>query len=219
MDSRKQRKVLFLNMGLAALLVSLVLFVMEVSGAATVPSLGDTGSGFDLFSKVYTRVLNSYYRDTDPWDLSKDAVRGILKNLDPYSDFFDPRDFKQLQDDTRGAFGGIGIEIGVNPDKDYPQVMAYPISETPAEKAGMRAGDLIIEIDGMSTKGLDINEVVGKLRGKEGTQVKIKVRRGSNPEPMEMTLTRAKIELFNVLWSGEIQEGIGYIKLARFNAE
>jgi carboxyl-terminal processing protease len=144
MDSRKQRKILFINMALAALLVSMILFVMEVSGAATVPTIKDTGNGYDLFSKVYSRVLTSYVKETDPWDLSKDAIKGILKNLDPYSDFFDPKDFKQLQDETRGAFGGIGIEIQVNPEKNYPQVMAPPMADTPSEKVGLRARDLIV---------------------------------------------------------------------------
>ncbi len=217
MDSRRQRKILFLNMGLAAILVSLILFVMEVNGAASVPSLGETGNGFDLFSKVYQRVLTSYYRETDPWDLSKEAVRGILKTLDPYSDFFDPRDFKQLQDETRGEFGGLGIEIQVPPGKEHPQVMAHPMADTPAEKAVLRAGDVIIEIDGESTKGWDITEVVGKLRGKPGSQVSIKIRRGSSEEPIDKVIVRAIIPLHNVLFAGEIEEGIGYIKLARFN--
>lgn len=219
MDIRKQRKILFLNMGLAAFIVSLVLFVMEVNGASRVPTIGDTGTGFDLFSQVYSRVLTNYYRDTDPWELSKDAVKGILKNLDPYSDFFDPSDFKQLQDDTRGEFGGIGIEIAVPPGREYPQVMSYPIPETPAEKVGLRAGDIIAEVDGMSTKGLDINEIVSRLRGRPGTPVTIKIRRGAADDLVEKKLIRAKIPLNNVMWSGEIQDGIGYIKLVRFNQE
>ncbi len=216
MDSRKQRKILFINMALAALLVSLILFVMEVSGA---PSIKDTGNGYDLFSKVYARVLNSYVKETDPWDLSKDAIKGILKNLDPYSDFFDPKDFKQLQDETRGAFGGIGIEIQVDPEKNYPKVMAYPMADTPAEKVGLRARDLIVEIDGVSTKGMDINEVVSKLRGKPDTPVTIKVKRGTRDDLIEKKLIRAIIPLNNVAYSGEIQNGIGYIKLVRFNQE
>ena len=219
MDSRKQRKILFINMAMAALLVSLILFVMEVSGAATVPSIKDTGNGYDLFSKVYSRVITSYVKDTDPWNLSKDAIKGILKNLDPYSDFYDPKDFKQLQDETRGAFGGIGIEIAVNPEKNYPQVMAYPMADTPAEKVGLRARDLIVEIDGVSTKGMDINDVVGKLRGKADTPVTIKVKRGNSDDLIEKKLIRAIIPLNNVAYSGEIHDGIGYIKLLRFNQE
>ncbi len=219
MDPRKQRKILFLNMAIAALLVSLILFVIEVSGAGMTPSIKSTDDGFELFSKVYQRVLNTYVKDTDPWDLSKDAVKGILKNLDPYSDFYEVRDFKQLQEETRGKFGGIGIEIGINPDHEYPQVMSYPISNTPAERVGLRAADTIVEIDGQSTRGMDINDVVSHLRGKEGTQVTIKIRRGASDELIEKILTREVIPLLNVQWSGEIQPGIGYIKLARFTQE
>ncbi len=219
MDSRKQRKILFLNMAIAALLVSLILFVIEVSGAGMTPSIKRTGDGYDLFTKVYERVLNTYVKETDPWDLSKDAIKGILKNLDPYSDFYEVRDFKQLREETRGKFGGIGIEIGVNPELDYPQVMSYPITNTPAERVGLRAGDTIVEIDGESTKGMDINDVVSRLRGKEGTQVTIKIRRGASDELIEKKLTREVIPLLNVQWSGEISPGIGYIKLVRFTQE
>ncbi len=198
MDSRKQRKILFLNMAIAALLVSLILFVIEVSGAGMTPSIKRTGDGYDLFTKVYERVLNTYVKDTDPWDLSKDAIKGILKNLDPYSDFYEVRDFKQLREETRGKFGGIGIEIAVNPDLDYPQVMSYPITNTPAERVGLRAGDTIVEIDGESTKGMDINDVVSRLRGKEGTQVTIKIRRGASDELIQKQLTREVNPLLNV---------------------
>jgi carboxyl-terminal processing protease len=218
MDVRRQRKMLFLNMGIAALLVSVILLVMEVSGAA-VPSIRDTEDGFDLFSKVYQRVLNNYVKPTDPWTLSKDAVKGILKNLDPYSDFFETRDFKQFQEETRGQFGGIGIEIAVPPQKEYPQVMSYPIPSTPAEKVGLRAGDVIVEIDGVSTRGVDISDVVSRLRGTPGTPVTIKIRRGGADELLERKLIREVIPLLNVMWSGVIQEGIGYIKLVRFNQE
>ena len=218
MDVRKQRKILFLNMGIAALLVSVILFVIEVSGAA-VPSIKDTGDGFDLFSNVYKRVLNSYVKSTDPWALSKDAVKGILKNLDPYSDFYETRDFKQFQEDTKGKFGGIGIEIQVPSGKEYPQVMSYPIPDTPAEKVGLRAGDVIVEIDGTSTRGMDINDVVSRLRGKPGSSVTIKIHRGGADDILERKLVRAVIPLLNVLWAGEIQQGIGYIKLGRFNQE
>lgn len=218
MDVKKQRKILFLNMGIAALLVSIILFVIEVSGVA-VPSIKDTEDGFDLFSKVYQRVLNSYVKSTDPWALSKDAVKGILKNLDPYSDFYEKRDFKQFQEETRGQFGGIGIEIAVPLQKEYPQVMSYPIPTTPAEKVGLRAGDVIVEIDGTSTRGMDIDDVISRLRGKPGTSVIIKIRRGGADELLERKLIREIIPLFNVMWSGVIEEGIGYINLVRFNQE
>jgi carboxyl-terminal processing protease len=217
MDIRKQRFVLFLNMGIAALLVSVILFVIEVSGATNgIPNLKGTEEGYDLFGKVYQKVINNYVKPVDPLNVSKDAVKGILKNLDPYSDFFEQQEFRQLQEETRGQFGGIGIEIQVPPGKEYPQVMSYPISDTPAEKVGLRAGDVIVDIDGTSTRGMDINDVVSRLRGKPGTPVTIKIRRGGADEILERKLVRAIIPLLDVQWAGEIQEGIGYIKLARF---
>jgi carboxyl-terminal processing protease len=215
MNSRKQRKILFFNMALAALIISVMLFVIEVSGASGRSQYKEVNDGSDLFFKVYNRVLNSYVEPTNPWDVSKNAVDGILKKLDPYSSFFDPRDFKQLQDETRGQFGGIGIEIGMH--RNYPCVMAYPM-KGPALKAGMRTGDLIIEIEGKNTLDMDINEVVSMLRGKEGTDVHIKIKRGNHPK-MDVTLTREVIPLPNVVYSGIIQDDIGYIKLNRFNQE
>lgn len=203
-------------MALAALIISVMLFILEVSGAAGGSIIKDADNGYELFSKVYNRVLTSYVEPTNAWDMSKNAVDGILKKLDPYSSFFDPRDFKQLHDETIGKFGGIGIEIGVR--RDYPCVMAYPIKRGPALKAGMRTGDLICEIEGKNTKGMDLTDVVGMLRGKENTQVHIKIMRGNHPI-FALTLTREIIPLPNVLYAGIIQDDIGYIKLSRFNQE
>jgi carboxyl-terminal processing protease len=203
-------------MAIYALIISVMLFIIEVSGAAGGSMVKDADNGYELFSKVYNRVLSNYVEPVNAWDMSKNAVEGILKKLDPYSSFFDPRDFKQLQDETRGQFGGIGIEIGVR--HDYPCVMAYPIKDGPALKAGMRTGDLICEIEGKNTKGMDLNEVVGMLRGKENTPVHIKIMRGNHPI-FPLTLTRESIPLSNVVYAGIIQDDIGYIKLNRFNQE
>ncbi|MFA6472245.1 MAG: S41 family peptidase [Candidatus Latescibacterota bacterium] len=215
MDSRKQRKILFINMALAALIISAMLFAIEVSGASGGSTIKDVDNGMELYSRVYKRVLESYVEPTNAWELSKNGVDGILKKLDPYSSFFDPRDFKQLNDETRGQFGGIGIEIGMH--RNYPCVMAYPMNG-PALKAGMRTGDLISEVEGKSTLGMDLNDVVSMLRGKEGAKVHIKIKRGNHPV-FDLTLTREIIPLSNVAYAGIIKDDIGYIKLNRFNQE
>ena len=202
-------------MAIAALIISFMLFAIEVSGASGGSEYKDVENGMDLYSKVYHRVLQNYVEPTNAWDLSKNGVDGILKKLDPYSSFFDPRDFKQLNDETRGQFGGIGIEIGMH--RDYPCVMAYPMNG-PALKAGMRTGDQICEVEGKSTLGMDLTDVVGMLRGKEGNKVHIKVKRGNHPI-FDLTLTREVIPLQNVAYAGIIKDDIGYIKLNRFNQE
>ncbi|MFC1606430.1 S41 family peptidase [Candidatus Latescibacterota bacterium] len=212
MDSRKQRKILLINMALAAIIISSIFFVFEVGA-----SYEGLSKGIDLWGEVYSRVLSDYVKDVDPWEVAKDGVEGILKQLDPYSSFFDPRDYKQMHEDSRGEFAGLGIMISTL--KDYPTVMESPIDDSPAMRVGLRAGDVIIGIEDESTFEMPINVVVSKLRGKVDTIVNIKVRRGNRSEPLELTIKRAVIPLVNIPFSGEIEEDIGYIKLARFNAE
>ena len=209
MDSKKQRKILLLNMVLAAFIISVVIFVFESTA-----DYKDISTGIDLFSQVYKHVLNNYVKEMTPTEISKDAINGILESLDPYSSFLEKRDFGQFMEDTKGEFGGLGIEIST--PGDYPQIMSYPIEDTPAEKMGLRAGDLIVEIEGKSTYKMPLTEVVGMLRGKVGTNVKIKIRRGGQNELLEYTITRDKIPLHCVTYAGEIEEGIGYIRLRSF---
>ncbi len=213
MDSRKQRKILFLNLALAVFIVSGILFIIDATGASN--SYNNTGEGIDLFGTVYGHVVNDYVKDVDPADISRNAIEGILKNLDPYSNYLPPIDYNQLREGAQGEFGGLGIEIAtVN---EYPRVMSYPLPDSPAEKKGLRAGDVIEKINGENTHGLDINEVVSKLRGKVNTDVTIHVRRSGVEDLMEIVITRGRISLKNVPYYGEIEEGIGYIKLTRFN--
>ena len=116
MDSRKQRSFLILNLALAVLILTAVLFIFEATGAfgITYKSVGD---GIDIFQKVYTHVIKDYVKEVNPSEVSKNAVEGILNNLDPYSAFLPPTDFSQLLEDSRGEFGGLGIEIA--PVGDY----------------------------------------------------------------------------------------------------
>ncbi len=210
MDSKKQRKILLLNMVLAALIICVVLFVVESTA-----DYNDIGKGIDLFSQVYQHVLNNYVEEKTPTEISKDAINGILGSLDPYSSFIDKSAFGQFMQDTKGEFGGLGIEIST--PGDYPQIMSYPFEDTPAERIGLRAGDLIVDIEGKSTYKMPLSEVVGILRGKVGTNVTIKIRRGGQKELIEHTITRGKIPLHSVTFAGEIAPGIGYIKLRGFN--
>jgi len=214
MDSRKQRKILLLNMVLAAFLISAVFFVFEAVNGATYK---DVGKSIDLWRQVYTNIINNYVKETDPWQTAKNSIEGMLQNLDPYSTFFDSTDFKQMQEDTRGEFAGLGIMIGTL--NDYPTVMESPIENSPAMRAGLKTGDAIIDIEGESTFKMPINIVVSKLRGEVDTYVNIKVRRGLSEEPLKFTIQRAKIPLENISYSGEIEPDIGYIKLNKFNAE
>ena len=200
-------------MFLAALFVSGIMLVVETKGAWGV-NYKSIETGIDLFSSVYNRVLDNYITESDPVDLSKKAISGIVESLDPYSSFLGHSAVQQLQDDTKGAFGGLGIEIST--PKDYPRVMSYPIEGTPAEHR-LRAGDEIVDIDGTSTYKMNLNKVVSMLRGKVGTDVSIKIKRGGKDELLSFDIVRALIPLDNVRYAGVIDDGIGYIKLTRFN--
>ncbi|MFC1551082.1 S41 family peptidase [Candidatus Latescibacterota bacterium] len=218
MDTKKQRKILLLNMTLVACVFILTMFFVESTGAFG-RTYKNIGTGVDLFNSVYTKVLNYYYEETDDVDLSKNAISGIVESLDPYSSFLEKVDYKQLEDDTKGEFGGLGIAISINVKTDYPTIMEYPIEDTPADRVKLRAGDAIVEVEGISTHKKPLTEVVGMLRGKVGTPVNIKIKRGRQAELLEYEIVRGKIPLHNISYSGEIVEGIGYIKLRRFNQE
>lgn len=216
MNSSKQRKFLILNLSLAALIISIVMYVLDATGSSKLNYKG-VGEGIDLIGSIYNHVIDDYIKEVDPVEVSKNAAEGILVKLDPYSSFLPPIDYNQLREDSEGEFGGLGIEI--QQVGEYPRVMSSPIPETPAESVGLRAGDQIINIDSVSTRNMDINDVVARLRGKVGTAVTIQVRRTNHEEPIELTIKRAKIILKNIQYSGEIENGVGYIKLNRFNKE
>ena len=216
MNIKKQRKILILNLALAALILNVVMFVIEATGASDF-SYKDIGDGVELMGDVYNHVIDDYIEEVNPGEISKYAVEGILNNLDPYSTFLPPINYNQLQEDAQGEFGGLGIEI--QKIGDYPRVMSPPFHDTPAERARLRAGDEIVRIDGVSTKGMDINEVVGRLRGKVGTTVTIHVKRAGHDDLLRFPIERAIIPLKNIPYYGEIEDDIGYIQQVRFNQE
>lgn len=216
MNIKKQRKILILNLALAALILNVVMFVIEATGASDF-SYKDIGDGVELMGDVYNHVIDDYIEELSPGEISKYAVEGILNNLDPYSNFLPPINYNQLQEDAQGEFGGLGIEI--QKIGDYPRIMSPPFHDTPAERHRLRAGDEIVRIDGVSTKGMDISEVVGQLRGKVGTTVTIHVKRAGLDNLLKFPIERATIPLKNIPYYGEIEDGIGYIQQVRFNRE
>lgn len=216
MDSNKQRKTYFLNLALASMIITVMLFVIEATGASKA-DYKSAAEGIDMMTSVYRHVMDDYVEEISPEEISRNAVEGILGNLDPYSNYLPPVNYNQLMEDSQGEFGGLGIEI--QKVGDYPRIMSYPLPDTPAERLGLRAGDFIVEVDGTNTKGMDINDVVGKLRGRVDTKVSIKIRRADVEEDMPFEVTRALIPLKNVQYFGEIEDGVGYIQLIRFNKE
>ncbi|GBD96579.1 MAG TPA: S41 family peptidase [Nitrospirae bacterium] len=164
------------------------------------------------FAESLSLVKKNYVEEVDEKELVYGAIKGMLNSLDPHSSFMPPESFKEMQIDTRGEFGGLGIQIGM---KDKMLTIIAPIEDTPAYRAGVKAGDKIIKIDGESTKDISLQEAVTKLRGPKGTSVTITIFREGLEQPEDITIVRDIIKLKSIK-SKVIDDEIGYIKLTQF---
>ena len=169
-----------------------------------------------VFSEIYNIAKNYYVEEPTPKQLLINAAKGMVEKLDPYSEYFTPEELKEFEEDTKGEFGGIGIEISM--EKGRPVVVA-PIEGTPAYKAGLRAGDIIIAVEGEDTYGMSITDVVKKIRGKPGTKVKLTIYRPDENKTFDITVERAKIHVSPVKWTYLNKERIGYVKLIQFQPD
>jgi carboxyl-terminal processing protease len=164
------------------------------------------------FAETLSLVKKNYVEEVTEKDLVYGAIKGMLSSLDPHSSFMPPEAFKEMQIDTKGEFGGLGIQIGI---KDKILTIIAPIDDTPADKAGVKAGDKIIKIEGESTKDITLHEAVSKLRGPKGTSVTITILREGLEKPKDISIVRDIIKLKSVK-SRVVEEGIGYVKLTQF---
>jgi carboxyl-terminal processing protease len=146
-------------------------------------------------------------------NLVSSALKGMLQSLDPFSQFLEPVAFKELQEETQGKFGGLGIQISI---KDNVLTVISPIDDTPAYRAGILAGDKIVEINSNKTDSLDMREAISRLRGLPGTPVSIKILRGG--EFKELTLTREEIKIASVKGARMLNESIGYVRITEFSS-
>ena len=170
--------------------------------------------GLRLFGKAFSIVHNQYVEDVKTKTLVYGAIDGMLKSLgDPHTRFMTPEVFKEMKVETEGSFSGLGIVIGLKQDN---LMVISPIEGTPAYSAGIKVGDYITEIDGTSTKNISLVEAVQKLRGKQGTQVIITIKRDGVENPFKVTINRAIIEIHSVK-SDVIQTDVGYIRITNFN--
>ncbi|WP_070884563.1 S41 family peptidase [Pseudomonas sp. D1-3] len=163
------------------------------------------------FAEVMDRIKAAYVEPVTDKELLENAIKGMLSNLDPHSAYLDPKAFAELQESTSGEFGGLGIEVGT--EDGFIKVVS-PIDDTPASKAGIHPGDLIVKIDGKPTKGQSMMEAVEKMRGKAGSKIVLTlVREGG--KPFDVELTRAVIKVTSVR-SQMIDPGYGYIRVTQF---
>ncbi|PKN52281.1 MAG: peptidase S41 [Deltaproteobacteria bacterium HGW-Deltaproteobacteria-13] len=164
------------------------------------------------FNEVFDMIKKNYVDEIDPTTLMQGAINGMVKSLDPHSSFMTPDLYKELEVETQGQFGGLGIEIMII--KDVLTVVS-PIEDTPAFNAGLKPGDQIIKIDGKSTKNIELLAAVKKLRGPKGTKVTLTIMREGMTTPKDFTLTRAIIQVKSVKVK-KLEGNIGYIRIAAF---
>ena len=197
-----------------ALLVVLTLS-LGGSAASKVTDNAATYEQLRLFTEVLSIVQNQYVDEVPPKDLIYNAIKGTLRGLDPHSSFLDPDSYREMQVETSGSFGGLGIEITL---KDDILTVVAPIDGTPAYRAGLHTGDRIIKIDGLATKDMQLADAVKRMRGKPGTKVVITIVREGWAEPKDIDLVREQIRVQSVK-SVEMGDGIEYLKLRQFQEQ
>src|ERR1700746_1061448 len=175
----------------------------------------DTYRQLNLFGDVFERVRSDYVEKPDDGKLVESAISGMLAGLDPHSSYMDPKSFRDMQVQTRGEFGGLGIEVTM---EDGLVKVVAPIDETPAAKAGVMAGDIITHLDDEQVQGLTLNQAVEKMRGPVNTKIKLKIVRKGQEKPIEVTLTRAIIRVLSVRSHSE-GDDVGYIRITQFNEQ
>lgn len=203
------------------LTVFLILFVASAGifiGRWTLTSVQAEVEGYEelkIFSEALSLVRKNYVEDSKPKDLIYGAIKGMVNSLDPHSAFMTPEQFKEMQVDTKGEFGGIGIQIGI---KESMLTVIAPIEDTPAYKVGIKAADKIIKINDEFTKDMSLQDAVSRMRGAPSTPVKITILREGWKETKDFTIVRQIIKIKSVK-SKVIEDTIGYVKINQFQEQ
>ena len=165
-----------------------------------------------IFTEIFSKIKSDYVENIEDSTLLKNAIRGMLQGLDPHSAYLDKDSYKELQEGTSGEFGGLGIEVGY--EDGFVKVIS-PIDDTPAKRAGIKAGDLIIRLDGKSVKGISLMEAVKMMRGKPGSEIELTILRGGEEKPFNVTIVRDIITVKNIK-AETIESAFGYIRISNF---
>ncbi len=184
-------------------------------GSSAKAAAADTYRQLSLFGDVFERVRADYVEKPDDSKLVESAINGMLAGLDPHSSYMDAKSFRDMQVQTRGEFGGLGIEVTM---EDGLIKVVSPIDDTPASKAGVMANDIIVELDGEQVQGLTLNQAVDKMRGPVNTKIKLKIMRKGQDNPIEVSLTRDVIRVLSVRSHSE-GDDVGYIRITQFNEQ
>ncbi|HET9700365.1 MAG TPA: S41 family peptidase [Burkholderiales bacterium] len=207
MRNRLQQLGLVLTGAVAGILISLNFSAVANRDAMPLPI-----DELRAFTEVYGRIKSDYVEPVEDKKLITEAINGMLTGLDPHSQYLDADSFKELQVGTQGEFGGLGIEVGM--EDGFVKVIS-PIEDTPAHRAGLKTGDLIIKLDETAVKGLTLTEAVKRMRGKPNTQITLTVVRKGEAKPFTVTLTRAVIKIQSVK-SKLPEPGYGYVRITQF---
>ncbi len=199
----------------------LVIFLILSLGTIAISQLDksaidDLYSQIELFSYGLTTIQSEYVDEKTPKELIYGSLRGMLASLDPHSQFLDPEEYKDLKTETQGKFGGLGIEISI---RDGLLTVITPLEDTPAWKAGIKAGDRIVKIENELTKDLTLSEAVKRLRGDPGTKIHITILREEEFKLHDFTIVREIIHIQDVKDTQVLKDNIGYIRLTEFREE
>jgi carboxyl-terminal processing protease len=184
-------------------------------GSAARAAASDTYKQLNLFGDVFERVRSDYVEKPDDSQLVESAINGMLAGLDPHSSYMDPKSFRDMQVQTRGEFGGLGIEVTM---EDGLVKVVAPIDDTPAAKAGVMANDIITKLDDDQVQGLTLNQAVDKMRGPVNTKIKLTIMRKGSDKPIEVSIMRDVIRVKSVRSHPE-GEDVGYIRITQFNEQ
>jgi carboxyl-terminal processing protease len=199
--------------------ISALLLLLTLSlGGGVASKSNDSSATYEnlkLFTEVLDIVERQYVDEVPPKDLIYSAIKGTLRGLDPHSSFLDPEMYKEMQVETSGSFGGLGIEITL---KDDILTVVAPIEGTPAHRAGIHPGDRIVKIDGLTTKDMQLTDAVKRMRGKPGSKVTISIVREGWTEAKDFVITREQIRVQSVK-NQELEPGIEYIRLRQFQEQ
>jgi carboxyl-terminal processing protease len=187
---------------------------MIAFGSSAKAAAADTYRQLNLFGDVFERVRADYVEKPDDSKLIESAINGMLAGLDPHSSYMEPKAFRDMQVQTRGEFGGLGIEVTM---EDGLIKVVAPIDETPAAKAGVMANDIITKLDEEQVQGLTLNQAVEKMRGPVNTKIKLTIMRKGQDKPVEVSITRDIIRVRAV--RSRVEEDVGYIRVSQFNEQ
>ena len=184
-------------------------------GSSAKAAASDTYRQLNLFGDVFERVRADYVDKPDDTKLIESAINGMLTGLDPHSSYMDPKSFRDMQVQTRGEFGGLGIEVTM---EDGLIKVVAPIDDTPAAKAGVMANDIITMLDDEAVQGMTLNQAVDKMRGPVNTKIKLTIMRKGSAKPVVVSITRDVIRVKSVRWHPEGTD-VGYIRITQFNEQ